>query len=313
MRYFDGRAWGPPPPPVPQFDTKPPHDELPLRAAVGALLVLVLSLLLGGVVVSLVADSDSESPLLLGVSVAFGYGPSLIWCWYVLRRWSDRGMRAVGWSFRWGDLWRGPVTYLAAIGVQIVLAALLLLLDVPIEGNVAPGEGESTLAYKIAIVIVTVVAAPLVEELVFRGIVLRGLLSTMRAVPAIAIQGVLFGVAHVDPSRGSGNIGLAIVLSGVGIAFCTSAYLTRRIWPTIIAHAIFNGVVMILLLSGAIDDLRDDFDATAGSEPAVVDQAHIAEPDGGQHHGWTVDLGDRFQGGGVDDLDVLDASALFAG
>ena len=271
MRYFDGRVWAPPTPQAPTFEQRPEHQRLPLPAALGALLVLLLSLLVGSLLAELlVPDSDSWA---LGVSVLLGYGPSLLWCWYVLRRWSDRRPRSVGFSFRWGDLWRGPVTYLAAIGVEIALGALLLLFDVPIKSNVEPGEGTATVAYKIALVLVTVVAAPLVEELVFRGVVLRGLLSRMAVVPAVAIQGVLFGAAHFDPSRGTGNIGLVIVLSSVGVVFGASAYLTRRIGPTIVAHAIFNGVVMILVLSGALDDINDDFDSVVVSEMVSGDPA----------------------------------------
>jgi membrane protease YdiL (CAAX protease family) len=73
-------------------------------------------------------------------------------------------------------------------------------------------------------------------------------------VAAIGLQGLLFGFAHSDPSRGAGNLGLALVLSGVGVALGTSAYLLRRIGPTVIAHAIFNGVVLIIILSGLLDD-----------------------------------------------------------
>ena len=62
------------------------------------------------------------------------------------------------------------------------------------------------------------------------------------------MQGVLFGLAHVDPARGAGNIGLVLVLAAVGVAFGGAAYLLRRIGPTIIAHAIFNGVVMAVVL-----------------------------------------------------------------
>jgi membrane protease YdiL (CAAX protease family) len=75
---------------------------------------------------------------------------------------------------------------------------------------------------------------------------------------AIGLQGVLFGVAHVDPVRGVGNVGLALVLSGVGVAFGVSAYLARRLGPTVIAHAIFNGVVMAIVLSGVLDDVQTD-------------------------------------------------------
>jgi len=143
-------------------------------------------------------------------------------------------------------------------------------------------------------VIAAVIAAPVVEELVFRGLVMRSLLSKLPAVAAIVLQGVLFGVAHIDPVRGIGNTGLALILSGVGISLGTAAYLLRRIGPTVVAHAIFNGVVMILLLTGIRDRLLEDnpdlFErgASVAEQVAVVDQPHVAEPHGRRdpHSAW---------------------------
>ena len=89
-------------------------------------------------------------------------------------------------------------------------------------------------------------------------------------------------------SAGSATSGSCSILSGVGISLGTAAYLLRRIGPTMVAHAIFNGVVMILLLSGIRDRLLEDnpdlFERGVGSvaeQVAVVDQPHVVEPHGG--------------------------------
>ncbi len=71
----------------------------------------------------------------------------------------------------------------------------------------------------------------------------------MSAWLAVGVQGLLFGAVHVDPVRGMGNIGLVLVLSAVGIVFGGAAYLLRRIGPTILAHAILNAVVMVIVLT----------------------------------------------------------------
>ena len=88
---------------------------------------------------------------------------------------------------------------------------------------------------------------------------------------------VLFGVAHVDPSRGTGNIGLALVLSSVGVALGVVAYALRRIGPTIVAHAIFNGVVMAVALSGVLDDVDSPFDTDGAVATEQV--SPMPEPD----------------------------------
>ena len=250
-RYFDGRVWAPL---QPVFDEREAHPQLPLAAAIGALGVLVASLLVGRTLGALVAD---VGPDVIGFAfaVAIGYGPSVMWAWYVMRRWGGGSPSAVGFKFRWIDLGWGPLTWLSAVASQLVMYGVVVLFHIPITSNVEDvSEPGVTRLYQVVTVLAAVVAAPLVEELVFRGVVMRGFLSRLGPVAAIGLQGLLFGFAHSDPSRGAGNLGLALVLSGVGVALGTSAYLLRRIGPTVIAHAIFNGVVLIIILSGLLDD-----------------------------------------------------------
>jgi membrane protease YdiL (CAAX protease family) len=83
----------------------------------------------------------------------------------------------------------------------------------------------------------------------FRGVVMRGFASVAPVWLAVVGQGLCFGAAHVDPVRGWGNIGLLLVLGTVGAVFGGAAYLLRRIGPTVIAHALYNGVVMVIVLT----------------------------------------------------------------
>jgi membrane protease YdiL (CAAX protease family) len=261
-RFFDGHRWAPA---QPAFEEREAHSTLPLVAALGALGVLIASLLVGRTLGAIVAE---VGPDVLGfvVAVVFGYAPSVLWAIYVMRRWGDGTPSSVGWRFRWVDLGWGPLTWLSAVASQLVMYTLVVrLFHIPLSSNVDDVKGpDVTLAYQIVTVLVAVVAAPFVEELVFRGVILRGFLSRMGPVVAITLQGLLFGFAHSDPSRGAGNLGLALVLSAVGIALGTSAFLTRRIGPTVCAHAIFNGVVMAILLSGLLDDADKELGHLAG-------------------------------------------------
>lgn len=274
------------------------HPTLPFAAGAGAIIVLVVSLLGSKFILDLVVDFKWPVVAYVALLGVIGYGPSLVWWWFATGRWGSGNRRAdVGLSLRWSDLGWGPLVWLATIATQVAIAAIVLALDVPLANNTDDvSELSADRTYVVAIVITAVVAAPLVEELVFRGMVMRSLLSVAAPPVAIVGQGVLFGVAHVDPVRGVGNVGLAIVLSAVGVSFGAAAYLLRRIGPTVVAHAIFNGVVMIILLTGIRDKLLEDNpdpfnleSVVAGSvfeDVAIVDQAHVAEPHGGgdSHH-----------------------------
>ncbi len=249
-----------------------PHSTLPWQAGVGALAVLTVSLLVSKYSLDWLVEYEWPIAVYVAYTVAIGYGPSVAWWVYASRRWgSGRLIDDVGARPRWADVGWAPVIWVAALGAQIVFAAFVIGLDLPFSNNTEEIDSlAADRSYAVAIVIAAVVAAPIVEEIVFRGLVMRSMLDVMPALPAVALQGVLFGVAHVDPVRGAGNIGLAIVLSGVGIAFGGAAYLLRRIGPTVFAHAIFNGAVMVLLLSGLSDRVREDNPDFFDSAPADI-------------------------------------------
>ncbi len=267
----------------PALVPRPPHPTLPLRVAFGGIVVLTASLLSSKYVLDALLRFEWPVVAYVALLAIVGYGPSVVWCVAASRRWGTGRMPAdLGLTPRWSDLGWGPVIWIAAVGCQVAIGAIVLVLDVPVSSNT---EGISELqadrTYVVSLVITAVVAAPLVEELMFRGLVLRGLLSRIPVVAAIALQAVLFGVAHVDPVRGAGNVGLVVILAGVGAAFGTGAYLLRRIGATVVAHAIFNGVVLLIVLSGVADDLRDESAAPSVLEQgAVVDQTHAVDPDG---------------------------------
>ena len=251
-RWFDGIAWGPVWQPASE---RPALPTLRLSDAVWALVILAASLVAGRFVVDAIADG---TPVLVQALVSgfVGYAPSVAWCMHVLRREGTGPTHVLGLRFRWPDLGWGPVTYLAAIAVEVGLALVIRLIGVPFESNVSETTAaDRTAGYVIGLVVTAVIAAPIVEELVFRGVVLRGLASRLGVIGAVAVQAVLFGCAHIDPARGWGNAGLAVALSGVGAALGVTAVLTRRLGAPMIAHAILNGVVLAVVLSGALDNV----------------------------------------------------------
>jgi uncharacterized protein len=251
LRYFDGRQWARDGPAAPVLaPATEPHPSLPVAAAVGAVGILLASLVSGRLFVSWLAEYEWPVVVYVAILTAIGYGPSLWWCLYASRRWGTGSLAAdIGLRFRWSDIGWGPVVWFGALMTQIACAAVVLALDIPLTSNTEGiGELEADRGYIIAVLVSAVIGAPFVEEMVFRGVVMRGLLSRIGPILTVGVQGVLFGAAHVGPERGVGNIGLVLVLSGVGVALGTAAFLLRRLGPVILAHAIFNGVVFVIVL-----------------------------------------------------------------
>jgi membrane protease YdiL (CAAX protease family) len=259
---------------------------LSMAAAWGAIAVLTVSLVASKYLLDAIIGFGWPVAVYVAVLGLVGYAPSLWWCRFASRRWGSGNLSAdIGLTPRFADLGWGPVIWLGAIAAQVAVGAIVVGLGVPLVGNTEGiDEISADRTYVVSLVITAVVAAPIVEEMVFRGVVMRGLRSRLPMVAVVVLQGLLFGVAHVDPVRGVGNIGLAMVLSGVGIAFGVAVALLGRIGPSIVAHAIFNGAVLLLVLTGVADRLQEDASSTARAssrieEIGVVDQADVAESD----------------------------------
>ena len=92
-----------------------------------------------------------------------------------------------------------------------------------------------------------VVLAPLGEELLFRGLLLRAVWSRLGFAWGCALSSLAFGLAHLDPwFTGIWPRSIALVLVGVGLA------LVYRRWgfaTAVAAHATVNAVAVIALLS----------------------------------------------------------------
>lgn len=257
LRYWDGAGWTQHV--AASAAMQPvlgPHPSLPIEVAYGALLSMAVPLVASRFVLRWLAEFRWPIAVYVVLLGVVAYGPPL-WFWCLAsRRWGSGAPRAdIGLTVTRGDLGWGPLTWLGCVGGQIVVGVIVLLTKIPMQNNTDEiRAARDNPGYVIPILIIAVVAAPIVEEIVFRGLLLRGLLSRTSPAWAIGVQAVLFGAAHFDPERGLRNIGLLMVLSTVGAVLGYSAYHFRRLAPNMIAHAIMNSVAMAFVLFGPTPD-----------------------------------------------------------
>ncbi|HEY3196915.1 MAG TPA: type II CAAX endopeptidase family protein [Nitrospirales bacterium] len=83
----------------------------------------------------------------------------------------------------------------------------------------------------------SIVWAPLVEEVAFRGVLYATLRTKMSMAPAALLSAGMFAVVH-----GYGTIGLASVFWS-GIIWAVAYERTRSLWPAILAHGVNNLLV----------------------------------------------------------------------
>jgi membrane protease YdiL (CAAX protease family) len=257
-RYFDGYRWTPyvgDPAQLARWAPKveEPHPQLPLPVTIGAVVILAASLITQRELSDRLLELDWNIVAYMAINVVVAYAPSVAWMWYASRRWGTGRLFAdLGVRFRWVDCGWGPIIYLGTVVAVGITVGVFEALDLPYRGNLDldgqnPFERDNTAIA--SLLIAFVVVAPVIEEALFRGAVMRGLLSRFGAVTAIGTQAVLFGAAHYVPDFGVDNVGLVTVLSVAGAGLGLGAYLTRRLGPVIIAHALMNGVAMAVALT----------------------------------------------------------------
>jgi membrane protease YdiL (CAAX protease family) len=85
-----------------------------------------------------------------------------------------------------------------------------------------------------------VVAAPVAEEWLCRGVILKGLLTHYSPRKAIIWSAVLFGVLHMNPWQ-------AIPAFCIALAIGWVYWRTQSLWPCIFMHAVNNSIAFLML------------------------------------------------------------------
>jgi uncharacterized protein len=90
-------------------------------------------------------------------------------------------------------------------------------------------------------VLLVVIAAPLIEEIIFRGIFLRGFVARYGAGRGVALGAALFAAMHGDPVKFPG-------MMLVGLIFGWWFVQLHSIWPGVFGHALNNSIAVLAML-----------------------------------------------------------------
>ncbi len=141
-------------------------------------------------------------------------------------------------------------------GAGLLLAAALLLaglfralgIDPPTQQVVEGAEEAERIAEKLVIALFIGLVAPVVEELLFRGMLFDALLRRNSVTRTIWISGAVFGLVHlVDPA----SYALVPALIGLGVILGYVRRNSGSLSQPILMHVGFNSVTAIALFVGA--------------------------------------------------------------
>lgn len=97
---------------------------------------------------------------------------------------------------------------------------------------------EEMLTNNIFSVITAVVAAPVLEEILMRGIILDGFLKNYSPSKAIIWSAIIFGVFHLNPWQAVAGFAAGLILGWL-------YWQTKSLWLCILLHACNNGIASI--------------------------------------------------------------------
>lgn len=125
------------------------------------------------------------------------------------------------------------ITPLLYAAISLILS---LLPEVWMDGY---AEAAASLSQKgILVTVASVLVAPLVEEVVFRGLVLSRLSRVIPGWLAVLLSALLFGVCH-------GQIVWITYAFVLGVILGFFALRAKSVWPSLCAHILFNGIGQI--------------------------------------------------------------------
>jgi uncharacterized protein len=111
-------------------------------------------------------------------------------------------------------------------------------------------ENTHSVLLKAAFVVVATLLVPAAEEILFRGGLFRYLRTRMPRWAAISTTSVLFGALHVQWSNHMGGLPSLLPLVVLAAVFCVAYERTGSIATPIVAHALFNLNMIILVMTG---------------------------------------------------------------
>jgi len=170
--------------------------------------------------------------------------------WFMRARGADRrmlGVTAIRGRFLAIGLGLGLVGLVATV---LVTAALQSILDVedPAQQSLVDVAGEGSLT-TVLVLVAAVLVAPVLEELVFRAVLLPPLVARLGAPLGIVVNGVAFALIHLELVF-AGRPGLAglAALAVLGTMLAWSMHRWRSLVVPIATHAAFNGVTLAIVI-----------------------------------------------------------------
>lgn len=146
---------------------------------------------------------------------------------------------------------RRPPSWPRALGLVAVGYVAIMLIAIPLSWVLDAGEEQGLVPDRwdadraapfVANFLVVTLAAPVVEELTYRGLGFAVTRDRFGLSPAVVITSLAFGLAH-------GLVVALAILTLFGLVLALLRARTDSLYPPIALHAVFNGMALLLAVT----------------------------------------------------------------
>jgi membrane protease YdiL (CAAX protease family) len=174
------------------------------------------------------------------------------------------GLSRLGWQLPWVGHWLLVALLMPPLWLMCSTLQHAMFQVFPSAGSEMADLMNSLSQAPLPILVLVIGFGPAIgEELLFRGLIGRGLVARRGLVQGIIVTSVLFGIMHLNAGQSVGVIPLGLAMHFVYVT-------TRSFWAPVTLHLINNGFSVVLL------KLSDDLplDQMGGGETTGV-PAHL--------------------------------------
>ena len=134
------------------------------------------------------------------------------------------------------SLWRWCALIVAYVA-SLLLAGVLVALSDAGDTALKTLDVHPSRLSDLAMVLVGMLSAPVVEELAFRGLLLPNLMHRVAPRAAVLGSAALFALVHLEPTM--------LIQFGAGILFAVAYLETRSLWVSMAMHLTNNALVVL--------------------------------------------------------------------
>src|SRR5262245_2298918 len=200
-----------------------------------------------GVTITEVTRDSLRDPLIIILSIVSAFPAhilTLLICWLVVTR---VGRRPFWQSLGWG--WHPQFKWVHAVALAFLMLGLNYLLENSLPHQETELEKILKLGFgvRLTVAALAVLTAPLVEEVVYRGLLYSGIEWTWGKPAAISLVTILFAGVHYFQYRESIAALTAILLLSLVLTLLRAA--TGKLLPCVATHLVYNGIQAIALIA----------------------------------------------------------------